>query len=272
MSRSALSAPPAILTQAEVDDALAGVAARLRHRDAKPSSAKRLYLLRGLAYCSCGARLRGDTRIARGREWKYMACPVSDGRSAALDADGNLVVCHAGRVPALEAERYVIEQLTQAILPAEVIEEASAEVRRRLAAEVPGTADRERARLVARLSKLASLFSWGDMTEVDYRAAKAETEAALAAIPAPNERVVEFDRYRDVVTSLPDTLAGATPEAIQPIIALLVERVDTADREVTSITWVPAARPFFTSSCVTLAPPDGFEPPTQALGRPRSIH
>lgn len=36
---------------------------------------------------------------------------------------------------------------------------------------------------------------------------------------------------------------------------------------------VPAARPFFAAADSLLtAPPDGLEPPTQALGRPRSIH
>ena len=33
------------------------------------------------------------------------------------------------------------------------------------------------------------------------------------------------------------------------------------------------ARPFFVAASVgVLAPPDGLEPPTQALGRPRSVH
>ena len=36
---------------------------------------------------------------------------------------------------------------------------------------------------------------------------------------------------------------------------------------------VPAARPFFAGDdALLMAPPDGLEPPTQALGRPRSIH
>jgi hypothetical protein len=36
---------------------------------------------------------------------------------------------------------------------------------------------------------------------------------------------------------------------------------------------VPAARPCFAvAESLLLAPPDGFEPPTPALGRLRSIH
>ena len=41
--------------------------------------------------------------------------------------------------------------------------------------------------------------------------------------------------------------------------------VDTA-----TITYTPPVRPFF--GVPVMAPPDGLEPPTQALGRPRSVH
>ena len=65
------------------------------------------------------------------------------------------------------------------------------------------------------------------------------------------EKVVLFDRHRLVVQSLGDELAAATPEAIQSIVALLVERVETRDRQV--VGWVPTgpAEPFFDSALVS---------------------
>jgi hypothetical protein len=55
----------------------------------------------------------------------------------------------------------------------------------------------------------------------------------------------------DRVQSLGDELATATPEAIQSIVALLVERVETRDRQV--VGWVPTgpAEPFFNSALLS---------------------
>jgi hypothetical protein len=54
-----------------------------------------------------------------------------------------------------------------------------------------------------------------------------------------------FDRQRTIAASLPDAIAAATPDKVQELVALLVERVETADQRVARVTWVPAARPFF---------------------------
>lgn len=44
---------------------------------------------------------------------------------------------------------------------------------------------------------------------------------------------------------LPDAIAAATPDKLQELVALLVERVETANQHVGRVAWVPAARPFF---------------------------
>ena len=78
------------------------------------------------------------------------------------------------------------------------------------------------------------------------------------------------DRYRLVVQSLGDELA-ATTQVIQQIVALLVDRVETADRDV--VCWLPTgpAEPFFDSALPSpLAPPDGLEgtgPPPKSRSR-----
>jgi hypothetical protein len=54
----------------------------------------------------------------------------------------------------------------------------------------------------------------------------------------------------------------------------IVERVEISDRGVVGIAVRAEAYSFFENfgTAVVMAPPDGLEPPTQALGRPRSIH
>jgi DNA invertase Pin-like site-specific DNA recombinase len=242
---------PAILSDEEYADAVAGVEARKRHKAAKPSFARRTYALRGLIYCSCGARMRGDTRISRGRGWSYYACPVADGRHQ-MEVDGRPVECHARRVPAKEAERAVLSGLMTAALPPDAIEAVAAELRRRLESPTPGTSDRERQRLRTRMEQLRKQNEWGDLSDTEYRRLRAEVEADLLAIPGEADKVIMFDRHRLVVQSLGDELAAATPEAIQQVVALLVERVETRDREV--VGWVPtgAAEPFFDAAMLSL--------------------
>ncbi len=263
---------PAILASDAFRDAVAGVESRKRHQGAKPSRAKRLYLLRGLVWCQCGARMRGSTRVARGHEWPYYICPIARGRSARLASDGDLVACHAPSVPADAAARHVLAALSELVLPDDVIEAAREDLRERLRAPAPGAADAERARLKVRVGKLADLYSWGDITEAEYRRQKGQAEAQLTQLP-DTDKLVHFDRHREILVGLADNIARATPEQLQALVAKLVERVDTTDKQVTAVVFVPAARPFFANQdCVALAPPDGLEPPTHALGRHRSIH
>ncbi len=173
----------------------------------RPATSKRLYLLRGLVFCSCGARMRGDTRKSRGQEWRYYSCPVSEGKGGRFDDDGNLVACHAKRVPADRAERFVVEALAAFVVPPEDMAAA-----RRSSAPAYGHPTRARrgatVRLRGRLAKLTELYSWGDLTEADYRKQKAEAETQLAALP-DNDKFVLFDRNRALAASLPDAVAAA---------------------------------------------------------------
>ena len=75
------------------------------------------------------------------------------------------------------------------------------------------------------------------------------------------------------LSSLASAIAVATPEQIRDLIRMVIERIDVTETEEYEVEPVPAARPFFaTHESLSLAPPDGLEPPTQALGRPRSVH
>ncbi len=72
------------------------------------------------------------------------------------------------------------------------------------------------------------------------------------------------------MVNVAENVAAATPEQLGDVVPLLAECAETRDRGLGAVTWTRSAGPFFPS--VRVAPPDGLEPPTQALGRPRSIH
>lgn len=62
--------------------------------------------------------------------------------------------------------------------------------------------------------------------------------------------------------------------AIRVLSQHIVERVVIEHGRVRDVVVRMEARPFFEEmrDRVAGAPPDGLEPPTQALGRPRSVH
>ena len=96
-----------------------------------------------------------------------------------------------------------------------------------------------------------------------------EVERDLALLP-DDDKLVLFDHHRRLMISMAENVAAATPEQLRELILMLVEHAETQDRGLGAVRWTGPARPFL--SVVGVAPPDGLEPPTQALGRPRSIH
>ena len=46
-------------------------------------------------------------------------------------------------------------------------------------------------------------------------------------------------------------MAGASRDRLQELVAMVVERVQAADRQVAAIVWQPAARPFFEPSAIS---------------------
>ena len=101
----------------------------------------------------------------------------------------------------------------------------------------------------------------------------AETRTMLAELPDPN-KLVAFDRNRHVMVTMAENVERATRTQLAELVQLLIERVRAKGRSIEpeSDRVDAAGSPVLRASCVAMAPPDGFEPPTQALGRPRSIH
>ena len=86
-----------------------------------------------------------------------------------------------------------------------------------------------------------------------------EIRRQLAALPSPDDKIILFDRYRSEVRSFAETLDAASDEKVRELVALLVERVETADRQVARVVWTAPARPFFAGMALLGgAPPDGL--------------
>jgi hypothetical protein len=173
---------------------MAAVAARTRVGN-KPRPFRH-YPLRGLVYCRCGTRMRGEAHVQRGTERRYYRCPM--------------VGCHARRCPADRVEAIVLGELAEAVLPVPVLDAARTELRRRLDSPEVALAGRQRARLTTRLEQLKKQHSWGDLADADYQTARDEARAALAALP-DGDRIAVFDTYRARILALPDAIAAASP-------------------------------------------------------------
>ncbi|MGC8634196.1 MAG: recombinase family protein [Candidatus Limnocylindrales bacterium] len=219
---------PPILSEAELQRTLAAIAARTRVGN-KPRPF-RSYALRGLLYCTCGARMRGEAHRQRGTERRYYRCPA--------------LGCHARRVPADVVEQEVLGAIGQGMLPASVIEAARSELRRRLETPELALAGRQRARLLTRLEQLQKQHAWGDLSDAAYQAQRDATRAALAELP-DGDRIRTFDAYRAKVLALPEAIAAASGARREELCHMVIERIVVRDRQLEAIEWTPPARPFF---------------------------
>jgi hypothetical protein len=166
------------------------------------------------------------------------------------------VTFNATSVVADEVEAELCRRIAKAVLPADIIERAREELRRRLA--LPRDDGKRRRRLEQRRERLSQLFAWGDLSEAEYRRQKAEAERDLAMLP-DDDKLVLFDRQRGLMVSMAENVSAATPEQLRELILMLVERAETLGRELGPVRWTGPARPFF--GVVGMAPPDGLEPP-----------
>ena len=171
-------------------------------------------------------------------------CPLAEERSAVFGPDGLPIICPERSLRAEEAEAAVLEAVSRLALPDAAIREAREELRRRLRAPASSGADKERARLHQRIENLRKQHEWGDISDAQYRSARADTEAQLAGTP-DNDNLVMFDRKREIMLSMAENIERATPAQLQELVSQLVERVETAGRRFTRVVWTPPVRPFF---------------------------
>ena len=218
----------AILTAAEYAATEAAIAARTRAGN-KPRPFRH-YLLRGLIHCACGTRMRGEAHVQRGTDRRYYRCPSID--------------CRERRCPAERAEEAVLARIAEGVLPDPLIEQARAELRRRLATPETVGIGQKREGLQRRLENLQKQHEWGHIGDADYRRKVDETRADLAQLP-DGDRIVAFDTYRARVLALPDAIAVASPAKREELFRIVIERVVVRDRVVATVEWTAPARPFF---------------------------
>ena len=117
-----------ILTEAEYHRTTAAIASQTRVGN-KPKPFRH-YVLRGLLYCECGTRMRGEAHLQRGTERRYYRCPTRG--------------CQARRCPADLAEGDVLASIAGGVLPATVVNAARAELRKLLETPELAVAGRQR--------------------------------------------------------------------------------------------------------------------------------
>ena len=217
-----------ILTEAAYRRTTAAIAARTRVGN-KPRPFRH-YVLRGLLFCGCGTRMRGEAHLQRGTERRYFRCPT--------------LGCRARRCPADLVEDDVLATIARGVLPATVIDAARAELRRLLETPEVAVAGRQRARLLTRLEQLKKQHAWGDLADAEYLSKRDATRADLAELP-DGDRIRAFDAYRARVLALPDAIEAASLERREELSRIVVQRVVVRDRQLEMIDWAPPARPFF---------------------------
>jgi hypothetical protein len=174
--------------------------------------------------------MRGEAHVQRGTERRYYRCPT--------------LGCRARRCPADLIEEAVLGSIAGGVLPPTVIDAARTELRKLLETPDVASAGRQRARLVTRLEKLKQQHAWGDLSDVEYQAERDAARAALAELP-DGDRIRAFDAYRARVLSLPEAIDAASPQRREELCRIVVQQVVVRNRQLASIDWTPAARPFF---------------------------
>jgi DNA invertase Pin-like site-specific DNA recombinase len=243
---------------------LAERAAHRRHRPGRYGRTGRIYPLARIVFCGCGLRMRGETLVRPGRrEFRYYRCPGRrDGR------------CDSSNARAENVERTVIEHLADHAAPPGLVSLMRAELAR--LRHLPGEGlSVQRARVETAMKRLGDRYVWGELDEPEYRLQRRALEAQLAELPAPaDSNIIAFDRASKVLLPMAQIIREASPEHAQEIIRHIVEKVTIESGQVVGITVRLEARPFFDDlgDRMAMAPPDGLEPPTPALGRLRSVH
>jgi hypothetical protein len=78
----------------------------------------------------------------------------------------------------------------------------------------------------------------------EYQEKRNATRDELAQLP-DGDRIRAFDVYRTRILALPDAIGAASPARLEELCRIVLRQVVVADRQLKTIEWVPAARPFF---------------------------
>jgi hypothetical protein len=133
-------------------------------------------------------------------------------------------------------------------------------------------------RIQRQFDNLKDLFADADITREEYVGRKRALMASLdVGRPQPTYDEAVLVRAARLLADLADLWRRATPEQRAELAQTLFAEVRVRDKAIVGATLAqPEMLPLVASAtwrnAAGGAPPDGFEPPTPALGRLRSIH
>ena len=197
--------------------------ARLKDRAAHSvAHSRRTYALTGLlrcGYCLDAGRTPATVQISGGERASCRCYSRQQG-----------LPCQQPSVRYSLVERQVEEWVAGLV----VSEEAAAGV-----AADPGSdgqrEDGERRRIVARLVRLAELYSWGDLTRQEYQAERDRLRARLAELEAERPGVVDREALATLLRSAAATWQSASEEERHDLALALIERVVLKDSQAVAI-------------------------------------
>jgi hypothetical protein len=102
--------------------------------------------------------------------------------------------------------------------------------------------------LTRALEGIRKQHQWGDLTDDEDRQERAALESQMAALSGTNEdRLVAFRRNRSACREMAESVDAASPEQQAELVSLVVERIETRDRQLASVVSPPPARPLSAS-------------------------
>ena len=243
-------------------------AVRRRHwRGSAGGRIRNVYPLRQLATCDrCDRRLYGEARD----NVTYMACVTQRERHA----------CDQRGVRTSILEDQIGVWLAELRIP----ETWRADVER-LQAQMARTADEpkpdHRASLTGQIERLQEMYQIGHILLEVYVGKRRALETELTGAPITSiAHVSVLERAKRLLDDLGELWGKATPTERSEICQTMFASVRVRGQVIVEAKlarpddYLPllASSAAHARATVGLAPPDGLEPPTQALGRPRSIN
>ena len=239
----------------------------VRRRQFKGSAggrARYAYPLRRLAICDrCGGRLFGEMH----RDVPYMACTTQRERKE----------CAQHGIKAKLLEDQVGTWLATLRLPDDWRADMT-RLQRGIAAAADSRPKVDRSAIEAQRVRLGDLYVMGEIVREEFVGRLRALDASLTVgMPQPTYSEAILVQAARLLGQLAELWTKATTEERQDIAQNLFAWVRVRDDRIVRARLArDEYRPLIASAVantwVGLAPPDGLEPPTQALGRPRSIH
>ena len=108
-----------------------------------------------------------------------------------------------------------------------------------------GDAAKTRANLNGRLQRNKDLYSWGDITEEEYRNQRDTVRRELSELPVENQDAVTLERLAEYLRSVKQGWQEADQAQKNRLARVLFEEVKVQDRQVVAIKPVKELEAFF---------------------------